>query len=402
MARRRGRLAVKIYLYTLSCAAVAISLVFLIALLMRPDFDELHRRWRIEHGIPDSGVGGPPPPPGGDLGIRLAWQPGEPGPPGPPPFARGPVRLRGFGGPPEPPTSVFVAAGVAVLGIMLVASILFARSLVRPLQRLEATALAFGKGEQNARTGLDRNDELGAAARAFDDMADRTTTLMRSERELMANVSHELRTPLARMRVALDLAAEGDAQTAREVTTEIDRDVTELESLIDAVLTSMRLDLSASLLRREPIAPDELARRAQERARSIAPDHEVRVTAPHGMRAIDVDPVLVRRVLDNLLDNARKYSEKAGPIELRVRETATAAVFEVEDRGIGIAAADLERIFTPFFRADRSRQRGTGGVGLGLSLAHKIVTAHGGTIDVASTEGHGTVFRVELPAAAPT
>jgi two-component system, OmpR family, sensor kinase len=221
---------------------------------------------------------------------------------------------------------------------------------------------------------------------------------MRSQREMMANVSHELRTPLARMRVALDLAAEGDAGTAREVMTDIEQDLGELEGLVDDVLTSMRLDMVAAPLHLEILDPAYVVERAAHRFRALGGGDRLHVQVPDGLPTIEGDPVLLRRVVDNLLDNARKYSEAGTRIDLRLGATEDRLCIEVEDRGVGIAAADLAHIFTPFFRADRSRQRGTGGVGLGLSLAHKIVEAHRGNLTATSTEGHGTILRIDLPA----
>jgi signal transduction histidine kinase len=362
---RRGRLAVRIYIYTLSVVVISTVIAIAIAAWTRP-------QWPHEPF-------GPPP-----IGAE-------------PPAPIGPTHLHRLPSPPMPMRPL-VLTGLALLGVGLVTSLVFARSLARPLERLAATADAFGKGDHAARTGIDRSDEIGAVAAAFDDMADRTTGLMRSERELMANVSHELRTPLARMRVALDLAAEGDAETAREVTSEIDRDVAELENLVDAVLTSMRMDLAAAPLRRESIRPEEIAYRAAARSTAIDPERTVEVTVSDLPPRIDADPDLLRRAIDNLVDNARKYSDAGAPIELRVVPTAAGAAFEIEDRGIGIADGDLERIFTPFFRTDPSRARGTGGVGLGLSLSKKIVEAHGGILTVRSAVGRGTTFRVEIPA----
>jgi two-component system OmpR family sensor kinase len=372
---RRARLAVRIYLYTLFCVVLAVALFVLIAVALHPG--PPHRR-------------GPEPRP--RPGIAAAGERRGP-PPEPPRFERRPPA-------PEVPTRLFVITGVALLGVVLVASIAFARSLARPLQRLETVAAAFGRGEHDARTGLVRTDEIGAVADAFDDMAERTTQLMQSQRELMGNVSHELRTPLSRMRVALDLAAEGDAEMARTVVGEIERDVLELETLVDDILTSTRLDLVAHPLRLESVDPAEVVRWAEQRARAVGGRHPIRVTMPASLRRIRADPMLLRRVLDNLLDNARKYSDAGTPIDVRVSESGGTLVIEIEDRGIGIAVADLDRIFTPFFRADRSRNRGTGGVGLGLSLAQKIARAHGGTVRVRSVVGSGTVMRVELPVVA--
>jgi signal transduction histidine kinase len=105
-------------------------------------------------------------------------------------------------------------------------------------------------------------------------------------------------------------------------------------------------------------------------------------------------------VIDNLLENAHKYTPDTGaPIVLAVRRDGGEVVFEVRDRGMGIPADDLPRIFTAFFRGERSRSRETGGVGLGLTLARRIVEAHGGTIDATSTPNLGTTVRVAIPAA---
>jgi signal transduction histidine kinase len=113
---------------------------------------------------------------------------------------------------------------------------------------------------------------------------------------------------------------------------------------------------------------------------------------------IPVDRVLFRRVIDNLLENAHKYSpDLDAPLALDVAREGNRVVFTVRDRGIGILAEDLPRVFTAFFRGDKSRSRETGGVGLGLTLAKRIVEAHGGTIEIASQTGEGTTVRVALP-----
>src|SRR5262249_22481855 len=145
-------------------------------------------------------------------------------------------------------------------------------------------ARAFGGGDLRARVGEARRDELGDVARAFDEMADRVTDLLRAEKELLASVSHELRTPLARIRVALDLAAEGDAEEAREALADIAGDLDELERLISDVLTAARLDLGDGSsargvppLRREPIDVADLLAHAGSRFRAAHPERTLRV-----------------------------------------------------------------------------------------------------------------------------
>jgi signal transduction histidine kinase len=301
--------------------------------------------------------------------------------------------------------------GVWIVAIVLVAvgvvSLLTARSLARPLGRLSRAARAFGAGELTARAGLARGDEIGDVAAAFDEMAARVTTLLHAEKELLANVSHELRTPLSRIRVALEIAEEGDAETARQALGDIAQDLGELEGLISDVLTAARLDLGDGAvggripLRRERVAVPELLARAEARFRASHPARLLVVTVAPELPALDGDPVLLRRVVDNLLENAHKYSPRAETeVELRAEPDDGGVRIEVRDRGMGIAPADLPHLFRPFFRAERSRARQTGGLGLGLSLAKRIVVAHGGTITVESQVGERTMVVVRLPAAA--
>jgi signal transduction histidine kinase len=279
----------------------------------------------------------------------------------------------------------------AVLLALAIASIPLARAIAAPLERLTGAARRLGEGDLSARAGFAGKGEVGVLAAAFDEMAARLERLIRSERELLANVSHELRTPLARIRVALDLASEGDLEKARRYLGEIGTDLAELERLIDDVLTAARLDQGGALpLRRQRVEAREIVERAAERFRAAAPDRP----------GLDADPALLRRALDNLLDNARKYADGPAPVRLLARRVDGGLEVEVRDQGVGIDPADLPRIFTPFFRSDRSRARGTGGVGLGLALARRIVEAHGGSISVESAPGRGTAVRLRIPGAA--
>jgi two-component system OmpR family sensor kinase len=295
---------------------------------------------------------------------------------------------------------------IAVLSLVFSGSLLFARSLARPLRRLAAVARAFGSGQLDARARLERRDELGAVAKAFDDMADRITTLLRSQRELLANVSHELRTPLARIRVALDLAVDGDAEAAREALANISTDWGDLERLVEDVLAAARLDLGTSApgglpLRRDRVNLEELAQAALTRFQVVHPSERLELDLASDLPPIVGDAALLRRVVDNLVDNSRKYSEPKSAVTLRMRREGDSVLIAVLDRGMGIDAADLPHIFTPFFRADRSRTRKTGGVGMGLALVRRIVSAHGGEIEVESEVGRGTEMRVRLPRTLP-
>lgn len=309
----------------------------------------------------------------------------------------GPLR-GGWPPPPELITLVLVLVGAGVAAVVL------GGSIARPLDRLARTARALGSGDLGARTGLARKDELGAVAHAFDEMAERLVELLRSQTELIANVAHELRTPLARIHVALDLAADGDAAVARESLAEIREDLSELEELVSDVLASARMDLAgntvtggAPALHRAALDVAAVIAQAVERVRHRHPDRRVEVELGPELPVLRGDAALLRRAVDNLLDNARKYSPPGSAIGVKVERRDGQVVIEVVDRGEGIAAADLDRVFAPFYRADRSRVRATGGVGLGLTLSRRIVEAHGGTLRARSEPGAGTMMTIALP-----
>jgi signal transduction histidine kinase len=289
--------------------------------------------------------------------------------------------------------------------ILVLGALITARWIVRPIERLSRTARALGSGDLHARSRLDRADEIGELGHRFDEMADRIEGLLITEKELLANVAHELRTPLTRIGVALDLANEGDAEAARASLVEIAVDVSELETIVDDILTAIRFEIAPGTapaqlpLRRAQVPPQEIAAAAAERLRARHPARPLEVSTTGEVPPIHVDPVLFRRVIDNLLENAHKYTpDGSAPIELAIRRDAGHVVFEIRDRGVGISPEDLPRIFTAFFRSERSRSRETGGVGLGLTLARRIIAAHGGTIDVTSTLNVGTTVRVTVPA----
>jgi signal transduction histidine kinase len=352
--------------------------------------------------------------------IASSAAPPLPAPDDPARLEEGPVRLRGHGwgwaaalpgggtvvvrgGFPAGAAWRAVLSLAAVLFALALASIPLVRAIARPVERLTVAARRLGEGDLSVRAHLRAPGEVGDLARAFDEMAARLEAQVRAEKELLANVSHELRTPLARIRVAVELAAEGDLERARRHLAGIGADLDELEHLVEDVLAAARLDLAAGNGTGLPAARDEvdvgaLARAAADRFRAAWPERALAVEVAERLPPVRGDAALLRRLLANLLDNARKYSEPPAPVTLGARAADGAVLLEVRDRGIGIAPEDLPHLFTPFFRTDRSRARGTGGVGLGLALARRIARAHGGEIEAESAPGEGTTFRVRLPA----
>lgn len=307
--------------------------------------------------------------------------------------------------PPVPvPFSEYATLVSVVLLCVAVASLLLTRMVVRPLRRLSAAAQALGAGDMTARVRLKQQDELGAVAGAFDEMAERISQLWRGQKEILANVSHELRTPIASIRVALEIAAEGDGETARELLPGITSDLGELENLVEDILITARLDLAAGRggdgappLRLEPLTPPLLVAQAASRFRLAYPKHRLLIEQDATDCELRADSALLRRALDNILDNAGKYSDPGNSVTLVARDAGDELHLEVHDNGIGLTEDDQRNLFTPFFRSDRSRNRSTGGVGLGLTLARRIVEAHRGAISVESSATTGTTVRFIIP-----
>lgn len=347
--------------------------------------------WLVRGTPPDAEV--PPPIRASEIGEVPRGRPPEDHRP-PPPHGVPP----GFA-----PLLTFFISGVVIVGA---GAFWTARWIVAPVERLSLAARTLGAGDLSARTGIGRDDELGDLGRAFDEMAERVQKLLLAEKQLLANVSHELRTPLARIRVAMDIASESDAEIGRLSLAEIAVDLAELDALIEDILTAARFAVvdgnpspRAFELHEEDLGPEVIAMRAAERFRARHATRTLVVMADEDLPLVRVDSVLLRRAIDNLLENANKYSpDLESTIELRTTQSAKGVTFAVTDHGMGIAKSDVPRVFEPFFRGERSRSRGTGGVGLGLTLARRIVEAHGGAIDLESVVGQGTTVRVTVPA----
>jgi signal transduction histidine kinase len=283
-----------------------------------------------------------------------------------------------------------------------------ARRLSRPVERLTEASRRLGNGELSFRVPLrqrkrHRLDEMDNLTRAWNDMADRVERMVHGQRELMANVSHELRSPLARMRVALELLP--DTGEAAPRVASLREDLGELDRLIEDVLTTARLE-SAGLPKH--LAPVEIAGLLEGlRARA----HEDPATAAATVEivpgaALDAQPfadaALLKRALWNLVENAAKYGQS--PITLDARVDGNDLRIVVGDRGAGVPVEDRERVFDPFYRADRARTPGVGGeragYGLGLTLARRVAEAHGGRISLgAHLDGVGCVITLTLPLA---
>lgn len=297
--------------------------------------------------------------------------------------------------------SMLVLVGLAVaLGAYPVI-----RRLTLRLEALQRGVERWGAGDLSARITAGGHDEVAFLAGRFNHAAERIETLMDSHRSLLANASHELRSPLARIRMGLELMDPAATSPQRR---EISRSINELDQLIDEILLASRLDTRQADA--EPFETLDLTGLAAEECSRVNAELKAELQAElqtgmgiarsgHSLM-VQGSPRLLRRLIRNLLENARRYSN--GDISLELAQTRVGrqqlAVIKVHDRGPGVPVEQRERIFEPFYRLPGASER-EGGVGLGLALVKSISLRHKGTVRCEARPGGGASFIVELPLA---
>ena len=300
----------------------------------------------------------------------------------------------------RPPFGFWWMLGLVGLAVALAAYPIIRRLTLR-LEALQRGVERWGSGDLSARVPVQGQDEVAFLATRFNSAAERIQTLVESQKallsahkNLLANASHELRSPLARIRMGLELMAPS-LDTGATQRAEISRSITELDQLIDEILLASRLDSGQT--DNEPMEVLDLTGLAAEECSRVNAELKAETQAP-GM-LLRGSPRLLRRLLRNLLENARRYSSGDITLALSAGGSAAAplAVIRVNDRGPGVPAAQRERIFEPFYRLPGASER-EGGVGLGLALVKSIAERHGGTVRCEDNPGGGASFVVELPA----
>jgi signal transduction histidine kinase len=264
-----------------------------------------------------------------------------------------------------------------------------------PLRRLRQTVERFGRGDLTVRSSSTRTDEIGDVARAFDHMADRLESLLGAQRRLLQDVSHELRSPLTRLEFALELARTSPDREAPFQ--RIRRDVDRLREMVEALLQVTRAEADTlapqfekiSLLGLVASVVDDCRLEAQSRTCQITLDTTVDVT-------VMADAELLRRAVENVIRNAVNHAPAGTTVDVRCRVAHTVATVEVRDHGTGVPETLLPELFKPFFRVESDRDRLTGGVGLGLSIAQRAVFLHHGRIAAANARP-GLCVSIELP-----
>ncbi|MFD4422746.1 MtrAB system histidine kinase MtrB [Agromyces sp. NPDC058484] len=296
----------------------------------------------------------------------------------------------------------------ALLALLSAITLVVVRWVIEPIRTTAATSRRLAAGDLGVRVPEKGEDELAALAASFNGMADSLQARIRELAELsvmqqrfVSDVSHELRTPLTTIRLAGDVLygqrEDFPGPTSRTVEllhTQTDR----FERLLADLLEISRYDAGSVTLTIEPTNLVHLAGDAIESMHELARERgsELRLVAPGGHLDADVDPRRIRRIVRNLLGNAIEHGE-GRPIVVAIDSNENAIALSVRDYGLGMNEEDAARVFDRFWRAEPSRMRTIGGTGLGLAISLEDAVAHGGSLDVWSEPGKGSVFRLTLP-----
>jgi signal transduction histidine kinase len=294
-------------------------------------------------------------------------------------------------------------------GIAMILGYFLSSTVTERIDLLKGAAEKLSQGDLQTRVPVQGRDEVSALAATFNQMAEQLQAADQKQREvesmrrdLIAWVSHDLQTPLTSMRAILEALSDGivdDPETVKRYLNTAQRDVRSLSALIDDLFQMAQLDAGGFPLHRAPASLSDLVSDTLESFTELAKQQGITL---EGQVESDVDPIFmdtqaIGRVLNNLIGNALRHTPPNGRVSVWVRRTGPRVEVTVSDTGEGIRAEDIPHIFERFYRAEKSRNRGTGGAGLGLAIARGIVRAHGGEIRVESKVGKGTQFTLQFP-----
>ncbi len=290
----------------------------------------------------------------------------------------------------DPERKRLVIVLLCLLTLILAGAFLSIRWILKPVRWLNDGVREVGRGNLKHRVPLKRTDELRDLAAAFNDMTERIRDMLHTKEQLLLDVSHELRSPLTRIKIALEFLPDGTAKD------NIAGDIAEMEKMINEILETARMHHLHGNLRLEPMPLADLIE-------NVITEFEKQ---PPGVRAeklpegciVRVDPEQIKRVFQNILTNALKFSSPdSKAIRIRLERRSPEITVQIRDFGIGIPEDELSFIFEPFYRVDKSRTKDTGGFGLGLSLCKTIMEAHGGRIEIESELNTGTTVTLYFP-----
>ncbi|MFA5308920.1 MAG: ATP-binding protein [Dehalococcoidales bacterium] len=293
----------------------------------------------------------------------------------------------------------YILGGLLAGATAILLTFLLSRRILAPVRDLTKATRQFGQGDFSRRVDPEGKGEMGELARSFNSMAERLENNQRLRQNMVADVAHELRTPLSNLKGYLEAISDGVIQPDEATIHSLNEEAATLAHLVEDLQELSLFDAGELKIDAQP---EDIARLIRETVTAIQPKAAAKglslaTELPESVSPVNIDSHRIKQVLYNLLDNAVAHTPQEGKITVTAREEGDTVYVSVADTGEGIPAAELALIFERFYRVDKSRARATGGRGLGLTIAKRLVEAHGGTIKVESRVGLGSTFTFSLP-----
>lgn len=295
--------------------------------------------------------------------------------------------------------AAFLAA-LAAGGMAILIGTWLMQRITSPLQQLQQASQKIAAGDLTARVTVASQDELSAVAQAFNRMAIQLDEQQRLRKQMVTDIAHELRTPISVMQGTLEALLDGVLQPEPSELRDLHGEAQRLARLVEDLRIMSLADAGQLALKQEPVDLVALARSVVGRMRPLAEAREIdlNIRTEQLVSPIKADADRVAQVLTNLIDNALRYTPVGGQVTVYVSQTNGTLQFAVEDNGPGIPAEEVPFVFERFWRGDKSRNRNSGGSGIGLAIVKQLVEMHKGMVSVDSQIGKGSTFKVSLPA----
>ncbi len=294
---------------------------------------------------------------------------------------------------------VLIGGGILFLIVANGLAYVVASPALRPLRQVSGTAAEIEATADFSRRipGEDQPGEVGELVRTLNELIEKVQTTLDAHRSFLADSSHELRRPLAVLRGNLEVLASGalPPEEREQVIAETEAESRRMSRILSDLLLLSQVD-ARLILQLRPLDLGDLVNRIAEQARQRFPDRAIEVEAPDAPLRVSGDEQRVRQIVENLVENAARYSADGMPIHISMRHNGRFAVTEIRDEGPGMSEEEVRHAFERFFRGARGRRQHYDGSGLGLAIVRHIAEAHGGGVALTSSR-EGTIVRVELP-----
>jgi two-component system sensor histidine kinase CpxA len=289
----------------------------------------------------------------------------------------------------------WVMAGVAVVVVSVLFWFPLVRGITRAISRMTRATEQIAEGRFEVRAQVRRRDELGSLSEAIDRMAGRLSGFVAGQKRFLGDIAHELCSPIARIQVALGILEQRADEKQKTYLTDLREEVEEMSKLVDELLMFSKASLGGASIKMKSVGLRSVVEKAAARESGLGGGVKIKNEVTEELQVL-AEPELLLRAVSNILRNAIRYAGQAGPIVISVERAGDNLELSIADDGPGIPEAAIAQVFDPFYRVDTSRDRETGGVGLGLSIVKTCVESCGGAVRCENRQPHGLRVVVRL------